>query len=213
MSVLSLVGLIALCLYSVPEVEEPKPIPCLVGTPIVEEVKTIEYDDVDITEIMIDRAYAALELLEENKEDELSFFRAYKLVLETYEDYIDPPETVYDYYTEDEIYLIQRMVETECYQQKFMSKVDVAHVALNRLEHEKFGDTAQEVIKPGQFVFTRTKISEETVLAVEYAFMFGSNFEGALYFHSNSKSDRFSGCDYIGTDEAGHHFYGVKGDN
>ena len=112
-------------------------------------------------------------------------------------------------FTLEEIYLIQRTIETECYQCDFMSKVNVASVILNRLEHDKFGDTVKEVITtPYQFAYDRRYISYDTVLALEYATHFGDTTNGALFFHSLEKTEKFNNRDYIFTDSSGHHFYG-----
>lgn len=143
--------------------------------------------------------------------DTLTRFIEYKDLVNEYSGWFDPPETVYDYFNEDEVYIIQRCVETETFEKDFDSKVNVANVIFNRIEHEDFDDTAIEVVtKKKQFAYGRKIISYDTVLAVEYAFQFGDTTQGALYFHSNKKTDKFYGADYLFTDDAGHHFYGYK---
>lgn len=147
-----------------------------------------------------------IEDIEDNKE----WFLEYKELLFKYSEWVELPETVFDVFTEEEVNLICRMVETECYGQDFDPKVNVACVALNRLDSGKFGDTITEIItrpKPKQFAYGRTKISEDTILAVEYAFMFGDTTQGALFFHSMKKTETFNKRKYIFTDKAGHHFY------
>ena len=121
---------------------------------------------------------------------------------------LDPPETIYDYFTEDEIRLICRVVETETYDQDFMSKVNVANVVLNRYYSDKFGETITEIVtSPYQFAYGRKNITEDTIWAVMYAFEIEDTTEGALFFHSNSKTNTFNGANYIFTDSCGHHFY------
>lgn len=143
--------------------------------------------------------------------DTLTRFIEYKDLVNEYSEWFDPPESVYDYFTEDEVYIIQRCVETETFEKDFDSKVNVANVIFNRIEHKDFDDTAIEVVtKKKQFAYGRKIISYDTVLAVEYAFQFGDTTQGALYFHSNKKTDKFCGADYLFTDAAGHHFYGYK---
>lgn len=140
--------------------------------------------------------------------DKEEWFLAYKKIIYEYIELIDPPETIYDYYSEEEINLICRVVETETYQCDFESKVNVANVILNRIEDEKFGNTVREVVtSPSQFAYGRKKISEDTVLAVEYAFMMEDTTNGALYFHSNSTKESFCGRTFIFKDSAGHNFY------
>lgn len=140
-------------------------------------------------------------------EDNEEWFIAYKYLIEEYSEWVDPPETIYDYYTEDEIYLMQRCIETETFEADFDSKVNVASVILNRIESEEFDNEVSEIIVEGQFAFGRKNISEDTVLALEYAFMIGDTTDGALYFHSNPKTETFNGAEFIFTDTAGHHFY------
>ena len=140
-------------------------------------------------------------------EDNEEWFIAYKDLIEEYSEWVDPPETIYDYYTEDEIYLMQRCIETETFEQDFDSKVNVASVILNRIESDEFANEVSEIIVKGQFAFGRENISEDTVLALEYAFMIGDTTDGALYFHSNPKTETFNGAEFIFTDTAGHHFY------
>lgn len=140
-------------------------------------------------------------------EDNEEWFIAYKDLIEEYSEWVDPPETIYDYYTEDEIYLMQRCIETETFEQDFDSKVNVASVILNRIESDEFANEVSEIIVKGQFAFGRENISENTVLALEYAFMIGDTTDGALYFHSNPKTETFNGAEFIFTDTAGHHFY------
>lgn len=140
-------------------------------------------------------------------EDNEEWFIAYKDLIEEYSEWVDPPETIYDYYTEDEVYLMQRCIETETFEADFDSKVNVASVILNRIESDEFANEVSEIIVKGQFAFGRENISEDTVLALEYAFMIGDTTDGALYFHSNPKTETFNGAEFIFTDTAGHHFY------
>ena len=146
-----------------------------------------------------------IESIEDNKE----WFLAYKDIVFEYAEWIDPPETIFDYYAEDEVRLICRVVETETYQCDFDSKVNVANVVLNRIESGEFGETVEEIITiEGQFVYWREIITEDTILAVMYAYEMEDTTYGALYFHSNEKTDDFCKADYIFTDLCGHHFYG-----
>ena len=146
-----------------------------------------------------------IESIEDNKE----WFLAYKDIVFEYAEWIDPPETIFDYFTEYEVKLICRVVETETYQCDFDSKVNVANVVLNRIEDGRFGDTVEEVITTkNQFAYCREIITEDTILAVMYAYEMEDTTYGALYFHSNEKTDDFCKADYIFTDLCGHHFYG-----
>lgn len=144
----------------------------------------------------------------ENIEDKEEWYKAYKTITYRYSDVLDPPETIYDYFTYEEIYLMCRVIETECYDQDFMSKANIASVLLNRIHSGEFGNTVEEVItRPNQFVYGRKKITESTILALEYSFEINDTTNGALYFHSGNKKEKFNGANFIFQDSSGHCFY------
>lgn len=141
-------------------------------------------------------------------EDEEERFIAYKKIYDEYLEWADLPETIYDNYSEEEILLIQKVVETETFDCDFNSKVNIAFVVLNRVNSEEFGDTITEVVTAkNQFVYGRDNISDSTVLAVEYAFLNYDKTHEALYFHSGNKTNTFNKKQYKFTDQSGHHFY------
>ena len=167
----------------------------------------ITLSEIDLYELAIQKMeekMSEIDSIEDNKE----WFVAYKSIISEYSKWIDPPETIYDYFTEYEIDLICRVVETETYQCDFDSKVNVANVLLNRLESGDFGKTIHEIVtSKNQFAYGRQHITEDTLLAVEYAFQIGDTTNGALFFHSNAPTDTFCGREYIFSDDAIHHFY------
>jgi predicted RNase H-like nuclease (RuvC/YqgF family) len=111
-------------------------------------------------------------------------------------------------YSQEDLTYLWRMIETETYQCDFLSKTHVASVALNRVKSNRFPNTPKEVVTAqNQFVYSRTKISEDTKLALEYVLKHGDNTDGALFFHSGEYTSTFNGAKYIFTDTAGHHFY------
>lgn len=170
---------------------------------VIEEV----IEEQDQYEIAIHEMQEKMKKIE-SIEDKKEWFIEYKKIIYEYIELIDPPETIYDYYSEEEINLICRVVETETYQCDFESKVNVANVILNRIDDEKFGGTVKEVVtSTNQFVYERKIISEDTILAVEYAFLNEDTTQGALYFNSNNKTETFCGREWIFQDEAGHNFY------
>lgn len=125
-----------------------------------------------------------------------------------YTEEVELPETIFDVFSDEEIYLICRVVETECYQQDFDSKVNVANVVLNRYYDGRFGDTITEVVtSPKQFAYGRKEIDDSTKIAVQYAYECEDTTQGSLYFHSNKKTDTFNGASFVFQDEAGHNFY------
>lgn len=165
---------------------------------------------VDPYEIVIKKMQEELETVN-LIEDKEKWFIAYKALVRKYKDAIDPPLTIYDYYTDEEIYLIQRAVETECYDQDFESKVNVANVVINRINSGSFGDTIEEVItEENQFVYGRKIITESTILAVEYAASIEDTTDGCIAFRSGEKPEAWYGWIYDFTDDSGHHFYREK---
>lgn len=171
---------------------------------IVFEEVIEEPDPYEIAIQEMQEKMSEIESIEDNKE----WFLAYKDIVFEYAEWIDPPETIFDYYAEDEVRLICRVVETETYQCDFDSKVNVANVVLNRIESGEFGETVEEIITTeNQFAYGRETITEDTILAVIFSFEIQDTTNGALFFHSNEKTEMFNGAKYIFTDNAGHHFY------
>ena len=161
----------------------------------------------DIYEIAMQEMQVKMSELDSTT-DKKEWFLAYKDIVFKYVEWIDPPETIFDYFTEDEVNLICRVVETETYQCDFDSKVNVDNVVLNRSESGMFGDTVEEVVTTeSQFAYWRKNITEDTILAVMFSFEIKDTTNGALYFHSNKQTDTFCGREYIFSDDAIHHFY------
>lgn len=144
-------------------------------------------------------------------EDKLNWFRQYKELKKEYLSYYnsyDMQKTIYETFSDSEINYMLRAIETECFEADFVSKTHVASVILNRISSDFFSDDPIKVITTkNQFCYGRKDISEETILALEFAFEIGDTSRGALFFHSNKKSKTFCGADYIFTDEVGHHFF------
>ena len=175
----------------------------------IEEIQKVNEVDLAITEMRNDMDTI------ESITDNMEWFISYRSVIDKYSYILDPPETVYDYFNDEDIYLIQRAVETECYDQDFDSKCNVASVIFNRISDPKqrFGKTVTEVITTDkQFAYGRKNISDSTKLAVEYAFEIIDTTNGCIGFHSNQKTEKFNGWDYVFTDDINHHFYREKGE-
>lgn len=148
--------------------------------------------------------YEALSQIEDKKE----WFLAYKVFIEKYPEY-DRPQSLYEKYTDEEIYIMQRVIETEVYGCDFEAKANVASVILNRIEGDNnFSDDPIVVCtSPGQFVYSRKQISEDTKLALEYAEEIEDTTNGALYFNSMEPMESWNGRERIFTDHVGHSFY------
>lgn len=117
-------------------------------------------------------------------------------------------ETIYDYFSAEEIQVIQQCVETEVYDRDIDSKTNVANVILNRYWDKRFPSTITEVVtNPYQFAYFRTNITESTRLAIEYAWLIEDTTNGCIGFHSFDNTDSFNNWDYQFTDTVGHNFY------
>lgn len=142
-------------------------------------------------------------------ENKLTWFIEYKKLIEEFSPWINAPETIYDVYSAEDIKYMLKCIETETYQQNFIPKVNVASVILNRVESERFPSKPIDVVtSPKQFAYFRENVADDTILALEYAYMMGDTTDGALFFHSfKTAKPTFSNANYMFTDEAGHHFY------
>ena len=171
-----------------------------------------ESDQIDINEInticIAEQEYLCIMEELEITLDKQEWYFKYKDFIEIYKDYFGEPETIYDVYTPEEIYLIQRTVETECFDASFESKANVASVILNRIEFGGFGKNITEVItKKNQFAYWRKDISDSTILAIEFAYEIGDTTNGCVAFRSDKQPQKWYGWEYQFSDNAVHHFY------
>ena len=146
-----------------------------------------------------------------NAKTRKEWFLEYKRLRQEYAEWLNLRPTLYDRFTAEEIYLMQRCVETECHDRSFESKVNVACVIFNRIAHKGFPNNVTEVIMTKrQFAYALTNINEETILALEYAFLFNELSPDILFFHSKEWTPTFCGAIYSFSDDAVHHFYKVN---
>ena len=163
-----------------------------------------------ITESHIENDYRQLMKERLNAEDKREWFLKYKEFMDNPK-FEDKPETIYDCFTEQELDLLFRVVQAEIGNYSFDQKVNVANVILNRVYHERFGESLSEVLIPSQFStisngrINKVKVSEDTILACEYAFLFADTTNGALFFDSDGTLN----YPKIGEDGA-HNFYCLK---
>lgn len=145
----------------------------------------------------------------ESIEDRQEWFLAYKDIIFKYVKWFGMPQTIFDAYTEEEITLICRVVETECYDQDFMSKCNVASVILNRVEQGgEFGGSVTEVItKKNQFAYYREDITQDTILSIMYVYEIGDTTDGCIAFRSDRSPETWYGWKRMFADDAGHHYY------
>lgn len=149
----------------------------------------------------------------DNIENKEKWFKEYKEIVDKYSYILDPPETIYDYFDEDELDLLFRVVHAEIGDEwDFEEKVNVANVIFNRLSNEVFPDTIFEVLTEDQFCTIRNgsylnEPSEKTITACEYAFMFPDTTNGALFFDNNGVLEKSYKKVY---EDKAHNFYSLK---
>ena len=142
-------------------------------------------------------------------DDTMKWFISYKNIINDYLYILDPPEDIYDQYTNEELELLFRVVQAEVGDEySFEQKVNVASVIFNRIAHEDFPDKMKNVLSEDQFQvisdgrYKEVEVSETTILACEYSFMFGDTTDGCLFFDSNGKLK----YEFVYSDRA-HNFY------
>lgn len=123
--------------------------------------------------------------------DKKKWFIERKKLIKKYCDVYDPPESIYNFYSKEELDLLFRVVQAEIGDYTFEQKCNVVSVIINRINHNEFPDTMFEVLTADQFAtISNGRIYEVTVdkttkLACEYVFEFGDTTGGALFFDSN----------------------------
>jgi N-acetylmuramoyl-L-alanine amidase len=175
------------------------------------EISTEEADTEDEIEQAINEMNEKMEKVDSIGNTK-EWYIAYKEVIDEYADIIDPPETIYDYFTEDELDLLFKVVQAEVGDEySFEQKCNVASTILNRLDHEAFPDTIKEVLTANQFQtiangrYKKVEVSEDTILACEYTFEIEDTTNGALFFDSNNTLK----YKFLFNDEA-HNFYTLR---
>lgn len=170
-----------------------------------DEISVLTLTETDIIQKRMQKEIIDIEIIEDKQE----WFLAYKDIIFKYVKYFGIPKTVFDAYTKEEITLMCRTVETECYDKDFESKCNVASVILNRVEQGgEFGNSVTEVItKENQFVYRRENITKSTILSIMYVYEIGDTTDGCVAFRSDQCPTEWYGWEYMFTDVAGHHFY------
>lgn len=156
-----------------------------------EIIETINIEDIEeIAERRKTERLAEISDIEDQKE----WFLAYKEIVSDYETILDLPDTIYDVFTKEELDFLFRVVQAEVGDEgsTFEQKVNVARVIFNRLEHENFPDTLNEILtQENQFTVVANKkykqieISGEIILACEYAYQIENRSE-LLFFDCNN---------------------------
>lgn len=143
------------------------------------------------------------------EEDKYTWFKLYYHTLFEQYDLDNLPETPYDVLTEEQINIMLKCIETEAHEASFESKVNVASVILNRVEHDMFPTDPIEIVTGrNQFSYGRDNIDESTVYALLYAYMIEDTTNGCIAFRSDSSvTKEWNGWTKQFTDKSGHTFY------
>lgn len=172
-----------------PEIKEV-PLVFVTAKPETQEIEIIETKNLD--EIAMDSFYDEMESLSDIT-DKREWFIKYKAITEKYADIVDPPESIYDYFTEEELDLLFKVVQAEIGDSDdFIQKVNIASVIFNRLKHERFPDTLEEILVHDQFSsisdgrYEEVTVTEDTILSCEYSFMIREIENDVLFFDSNN---------------------------
>lgn len=184
-----------------------------------EEKVSVKKQKVDEKELAAKEAQQKIKDLDDI-EDKKEWFITYKKIVEEYDDVLDFPESIYDCLSEDELDMFFRVVQAEIGDEyEFEHKCNVASVILNRLESDEFPNDMFEVLCRKQFQsisngdYKKVDVSNNTILACEYAFMIEDTTDGALYYlnkrWSTKKNIKWfeNNLKYLFTDGSGHSFY------
>lgn len=127
-------------------------------------------------------------------------------LIENEEEIVEEKDTIYDLFSEEEIQLLFRTVETETYGADYESKKNVASVILNRYENSDIS-LKQIITSPNQFCYGRKDISDNTIKACEDALDNRGNVIDCLYFRSGKQLSTFCGHTLKYIDQVNHYFY------
>lgn len=146
------------------------------------------------------------------KDNLKDWYMNYRKIINDYSIYFDPPETIYDYYSEDELDMLFKVVQAEIGDEySFEQKCNVASVIFNRIYNDKFEDEMLKVLTKDQFAtisngrYKNVKVSDDTILACEYVFLFGDTTNGCLFFDSNGLLNY-----QFEMNDGAHNFYKIK---
>ena len=146
-------------------------------------------------------------------QDHKEYYLEYKKLVEEYSEWVDPPITIYECYKKEEVNLFHKVVEAEATAGGFNEKLNVACVIFNRIKHEKFGETLKDILTKHQFSpladgrVYEVEITEDTILACEYAFQMPDVTGGAIYFESKDCNVHAAYSEFLFQDDIGHKFY------
>jgi hypothetical protein len=140
------------------------------------------------------------------------WFIAYKNIVSKYSYILDPPETIYDYFSEEELDLLFHIVQAEVGDEYgFEEKCNVASVIFNRFDNGDYDSLTDVLTAKNQFSpykdgrYKTVEVDENTVLACEYAFEIGDTTNGCYAFQMK-KVNKWYDWEWYMADNC-HNFY------
>lgn len=197
------------------------------------EVSTDKTEDIEVTEeseiVKIknnptDKRKEAKEKLKEIEEykssDRKKYIKKYKNIMDKYSDVLDRGESIYDVTTDSEFELLAGIVEAEIGIGDFDAKCNVASAIVNRYRSERFPDSFRGVVSQrynGMYQFetyakkryNKVTVTNDTKLAIEYAYEIEDTVNGATYFHSGVSYWHQNSLKLVAKDQW-HKFYTIK---
>lgn len=155
-----------------------------------------------------------------DKSDLQAWFIEYKSIQQAYSDVIDSDETIHDYVDENEFNFLCDITEAEISNGNFIQKVNVASAIVNRYRSPNFPNTFTKVLKQkigGHYQFTpfateaykKFRATEETKMAVEFAFQIADTVQGSTYYCSGKSKWHEKNLEFVFNDGK-HNFYREK---
>lgn len=140
------------------------------------------------------------------------WFLSYVELCDTYDTYKLKRETIDSIYSEEEIILMERVIETEVHGGTFIQKVNVANVLLNRFQYYesfRYLDMVEVITDKNQFCYNKVSITDETKNALNFAFEIKDTTNKAIAFRSDKNPKEWNNWEYSFYDGA-HYFYKKK---
>lgn len=146
-------------------------------------------------------------------EDKEEWFVEYKNLYNTYPEFLAKQESIYDVFSKKDLDKLFRVVAAEATEGGFQEKVNVAVTIFNRIESKDFGNSIDEVLTETQFSplkdgrWQTVEVDNTTILACEYAYIFGITEHSAVFFENKHSDVHSSYADFLFEDSIGHKYY------
>lgn len=144
------------------------------------------------------------------------WFVDYKQIQYEFSDRLDTDETIHDIISDKEFEFACSIIEAEAGVCDWNGKLNVACVLVNRYNDSSFPNTFTKIIKEKhQFstysngAYKKVKVSDDSRLALEFAYQIGDVTGNATYFHSGKSKWHKNNLKFISNDGF-HSFYKVK---